>query len=158
MATSVSLTTPLAVALSPPVLAFSQPAIPINVSIHNAAATPVTIVNWDTPLDPNAAVLGVFEVRDTTTNDVVPLGTIKISRLLPPSSDEIVEIPAGQSVETVVNLRSGGLVGGKEYTVQAKGIWHAVWPKARNEVSQAKLEHLEDAARGEFMSNKIWLT
>ncbi|KAA8649564.1 hypothetical protein EYZ11_011406 [Aspergillus tanneri] len=157
MATSASLTTPLAVALSPPVQAFSQRAIPINVSIHNGAAVPVTIINWNTPLDPRAAVLGVFEVRDTTTNDAVPLDTIKISRPLPPSSDELVEIPAGQSVETVVNLPSGRLVSGKEYTVQAKGIWHAVWQMARNEVSEAKLEHFEDARRGEFVSNQIRL-
>ncbi|KAA8651193.1 uncharacterized protein ATNIH1004_000071 [Aspergillus tanneri] len=154
MASPASLTVPLAVALSPPVLNFSQPAIPIHVAIHNVAATPVTLVNWNTPLDPRAAVLGVFEVSDTNNNPV-PLDSIKISRRLPPSTDELVEIPAGQAVETVVHLPSVGLVGGREYTVQAKGIWHAVWSRARDEVSGSQLERFENATRAEFISNEI---
>lgn len=155
MASSTPATASLEVVLSPLVLPFSQPTIPIQVAIHNAAATPVTIVNWNTPLDPAAGVLGVFKVHDTTTDDLVPLDELKISRQLPPSADDLVEIPAGRSVETVVNLPSGALVAGHEYVIQAKGIWHAVWETPREEVQGVRLQQFEDAKRGEFASNEV---
>ncbi|KAH8432091.1 uncharacterized protein LDX57_009737 [Aspergillus melleus] len=145
----------LDVVLSPLVLPFSQPTIPIQVAIHNAASTPVTIVNWNTPLDPRAGVLGVFQVRDTTTDDIVPMDELKISRQLPPSADDLVEIPAGRSVEAVVRLPSGTLVAGHEYAIRAKGIWHAVWETPREEVQGLRLEKFENAKRGDFLSNEV---
>lgn len=145
----------LDVVLSPLVLPFSQPTIPIQVAIHNPSSTPVTVVHWNTPLDPHAGVLGVFQVRDATTDDVVPVDELKISRQLPPSADDLVEIPAGRSVEAVVNLPSGALVAGHEYMIQAKGIWHAVWETPREEVQGVRLEQFEDAKRGEFVSNEV---
>ncbi|KAK1145148.1 hypothetical protein N8T08_004581 [Aspergillus melleus] len=147
----------LDVVLSPLVLPFSQPTIPVQVAIHNAALTPVTIVNWNTPLDPRAGVLGVFQVRDTTTDDIVPMDELKISRQLPPSADDLVEIPAGRSVEAVVRLPSGPLVAGHEYAIRAKGIWHAVWETPREEVRRLRLEQFENAKRGDFLSNEVWV-
>ncbi|KAE8367557.1 hypothetical protein BDV27DRAFT_123694 [Aspergillus caelatus] len=155
MSTSLS----LQVTITPPVIpAFSEPpTVPIQVSVHNPSDTPITVLNWGTPLDPSANVLSIFDLRDTTENQPVTLPTIKISRRMPPSVDDLVEIPAGSSVEKEVTLPHVPLTMGHEYSVQAKGNWHSVWESPRDDVTAEKLEHLGAAERGEFTSNVVAL-
>ena len=153
MSTSLS----LQVTITPPVIpAFSEPpTVPIQVSVHNPSDTAITVLNWGTPLDPSANVLGVFELHDTTENQPVTLPTIKLSRRMPPSVDDLVEIPAGSSVEKEVTLPHVPLTMGHEYSIQAKGNWHSVWESTREYVTTEKLEHLGDAQRGEFLSDVV---
>ncbi|QMW46732.1 hypothetical protein AFCA_010886 [Aspergillus flavus] len=147
----------LQVTITPPIIpAFSEPpTVPIQVSVHNPSDTPITVLNWGTPLDPSANVLSIFELRDTTENQPVTLPTIKISRRMPPSVDDLVEIPAGSSVEKEVTLPHVPLTMGHEYSVQAKGNWHSVWEGPRENVTAEKLERLGDAQRGKFSSEVV---
>ncbi|RHZ43082.1 L-threonylcarbamoyladenylate synthase [Aspergillus thermomutatus] len=144
----------LQVTLSPVPPSPAQPiSLPINIAIHNPANTPVTFLNWGTPFDPRATLLGVFQINDTSTNDPVPLDTIKFTRQLPPSRDDLVEIPAESSTERTVTIPRVPLEQGHEYAVQAKGIWHGIWECTRDEVTDAQLERLGEA-RGEFESER----
>ncbi|KAF7591472.1 hypothetical protein BBP40_001518 [Aspergillus hancockii] len=149
-----SASTTLQVTITPPVIsAFSDPTVPIQVSVHNPADTPVTVLNWGTPLDPSANVLSIFEIQDITENQPVILETIKISRRTPPSADDLVEIPAGSSVDKEVKIPLVPLTIGHDYSIQVKGIWHSVWESPREAVTAANLEQFGEARRGEFSSN-----
>lgn len=152
MVTPIRLQVTLAAQL--PTIYQAQPlSIPIPVSIHNPAHFPVTVLKWNTPFDPRAGVLGVFKIVDTITGKTLPVDTIKISRKLPASTDDLIEIPADQTIDTVANLPQLHLEVGHEYSVHAQGIWHAVWGSRLADVTASQLEQLAGARRGEFRSN-----
>ncbi|GIK07703.1 hypothetical protein Aspvir_003370 [Aspergillus viridinutans] len=150
--------TNLQVTLSPVPPSPAQPiSLAINFAIHNPANTPVTFLNWGTPFDPRANLLGVFQINDTSNNNPITLDTIKINRRLPPSRDDLVEIPAESSKEQTVTIPQVPLEEGHKYAVQAKGIWHGIWHGiwacTRDEVTDSQLESLgEGEARGKFES------
>ncbi|KAE8378669.1 hypothetical protein BDV26DRAFT_280941 [Aspergillus bertholletiae] len=147
----------LQVTITPPIIsAFSATStVPIQVSVHNPSDAPITVLHWGTPLDPSANVLGLFELHDTTENQPVALPTIQVSRLMPPSVEDLVEIPAGSVIQEEVTLSPVPLTMGHEYSVKAKGIWHWVWEGRREDVTTEMLERLGDARRGEFSSNVV---
>lgn len=128
-------------------------AVPVKVSIKNPSGSPVTVLKWGTPLDTRAGVLGVFEVCDTTSGKTLPVDTIKISRKLPASPEDLVEIPADETVDHTVYLPGMDLQEGHEYSVRAEGIWHAIWEKPLVDVTGTQLKDLTGAIRGEFRSN-----
>lgn len=128
-------------------------AIPVEVSIYNPAEHPVTFLKWGTPMDPRAGVLGVFTVCDTGSGETLAMETIKISRKLPASHDDLIEVSAGQTLEKAVYLPGLSLQKGHEYSVRAEGIWHAIWEKPLADVTTGHLEDLAEAKRGEFQSN-----
>lgn len=134
----------------------SQPSsVSVGVTVHNPADTPATLLKWGTPFDPLANVLGVFSVEDAGNGEVVPIDVIQISRKLPASPDDLLQLPAKASLDTVVELPALPLVAGHEYSIRAQGIWHAVWAGRLDEVTPAQLEDLSDAKRGDFSSNTI---
>jgi hypothetical protein len=145
--------TNLQVILSPvPPSATPPISLPINIAIHNPATTPVTFLNWGTPFDPKANLLGVFQINDTTADQPITLDTIKFNRQLPPSRDDLVEIPAESSMERTITIPHVPLEEGHEYAVQAKGIWHGVWECPRDQVTDSQLQQLDQ--RGEFESEQ----
>ncbi|PYI04775.1 hypothetical protein BO78DRAFT_347072, partial [Aspergillus sclerotiicarbonarius CBS 121057] len=126
--------------------------VTIKVTIHNTSDTPITFLNWSTPMDPNADILGVFEMHDTDTGEIIPLPTIKMSRRGPPFVDDLNEVPATDSIEALVELPRVPLIEGHRYAIQAKGTWHAVWKGPIERVTNHHLENLIEAERGEFES------
>lgn len=132
-------------------------AIPMEVSIYNPAEHAVTFLTWGTPIDPRAGVLGVFSVCDTTNGEALSMSTIKISRKLPASYEDLVEVSAGQTLEKTVYLPELQLERDHEYSIHAKGIWHAIWDKPAAEISLVNLEDLAEAKRGDFRSNSALL-
>jgi hypothetical protein len=135
---------------------FSPPiAVSVQLSVHNTADSPATLLNWGSPLDPRANILGVFEIRDTDTGDAVTLDTIKFSRKLPPPREDFVQIPAGGAVDAEVTLPRVPLAEGHRYTIQTKGWWQAVWEKSLEDVPTDDLEKLTGAERGGFESEAV---
>ncbi|KAL2831474.1 hypothetical protein BDW59DRAFT_157901 [Aspergillus cavernicola] len=148
----------LEVRVKPPSLpsSFSPPvAVTVHVSVHNNANTPVTLLNWGSPLDPQAKVLGVFEIRDADSGESVPLDTISFRRMLPPPREDFVEIPAGGAVAAEATLPLVPLAEGHRYTIQAKGWWQAIWKKALEDVPGEDLEKMTGGQRGEFESQVV---
>ncbi|OQE27697.1 hypothetical protein PENSTE_c004G02265 [Penicillium steckii] len=127
--------------------------VPITISVRNPAQAPVTLLTWNTPLDSRAGVLGVFEVCDTGNGQAIAIDTIKVSRKLPATSEDLVEIPGGQTVSRTVNIPAFPLEEGHEYTIRAQGIWHAIWEMPLTDVTTSQLTDLTGATRGEFQSN-----
>ncbi|EAW10800.1 uncharacterized protein ACLA_052730 [Aspergillus clavatus NRRL 1] len=143
----------LQVTLSPSPPTTQPITLPINIAIHNPTTNPITFLNWGTPFDPRADLLGVFQINDTNTDTSLPLDTIKISRALPPSKDDLVEVPAESSVEKTVAVPNVPLEEGHEYAVQAKGIWHGLWECRKDDVADSHLKDLK-GAQGKFESEK----
>ncbi|KKK20435.1 hypothetical protein P175DRAFT_0532640 [Aspergillus ochraceoroseus IBT 24754] len=136
--------------------AFSSPiAVPVRVSVRNTGKTCLTVLRWGSPLDPHANILGLFEIRHAESGEPVTLDTIKLSRKLPPSAKELVEIPPSSSVVVEVTLPRVPLVEGHRYTIQAKGRWHAIWAQRLSAVTPQHLENLSTAKRGEFSSPAV---
>ena len=129
--------------------------LPIEISIHNAASTPVTILDRNTPLDPDAGHLGVFKLHDAQTHEEVPTSTISASRISPPLLNEYIEIPSDTTVKRTLELRvdEKDIQAGREYTVRAEGYWSAVWYRALSEITEEQRDHSLNATTGEFLSN-----
>ena len=149
----------LQVILAPQIISLPRssqdPVVSVGVTLHNPADTTVTLIKWGTPFDPRANILGVFSVEDAGSGEAIPIDTIQISRKLPASPDDLLQLPPKTSLDTVVQLPPLPLATGHEYTVRAQGIWHAVWESRLEEVTPAQLEELSDAKRGNFSSNAV---
>lgn len=133
----------------------SQPELGLSfeVSIHNSAKKMVTLLNWGTPLDPLAGPLGVFEVRDTKSDSILPIDVIMIKRQLPPSADDLIEIGGSSSVDIIVQLPPLPISAGHDYSIRACGRYYAVWDSPRKDISKSQLLELSGASSGEFTSN-----
>ncbi|KAJ5560563.1 hypothetical protein N7513_002962 [Penicillium frequentans] len=127
--------------------------LPLQISIHNPTITPITILRWKTPFDPLASLLDLFEVRDTTTGHTLAADTIKISRKLPASVNDLVEINAGETMTCDATLTGLYFQTGHEYSVRARGIWMALWLKGLLDVTASQLKDLSGSESGGFESN-----
>ncbi|KAJ5557373.1 hypothetical protein N7494_001288 [Penicillium frequentans] len=127
--------------------------LPLQISIHNSTITPITILRWNTPFDPLASLLDLFEVRDTTTGHTLAADAIKISRRLPASMNDLVEINVGKTMTCDATLSGLYFQTGHEYSVRARGIWMAVWLKGLLDVTASQLKELSGSESGGFRSN-----
>lgn len=138
----------------------SPPAV--SVKVTNNAAGPVTILTWESPLDPLALQLGLLTLTPAGAGSPLDIPTIKVSRKLPPGDESLVSLAAGESranhvtfPELLVPLAE---IRGKKTRVGLKGRWTRVWPKARSELTQAQIEELgaeDGAVSGEFEAEGI---
>lgn len=151
MATTIALQVLLAPQQTVPL---SSP-LPIEVSIHNTASTPVTLLDWNTPLDPSAGPLGVVKVYDAQTGNELPINQVVFERGRPPAIEEFIEIPSDTTVKRTlqVPVEDKDIQAGREYTVRAEGTWHAVWYSALDETTKEQRGNLANATRGDFLSN-----
>lgn len=155
---SASASPALEVRVAPPSIpaSFTPPvAVSIQLSVLNHAESTATVLNWGSPLDPRANILGVFEIRDSDSDELVTIDTVKFSRKLPPPREDFIQIPTGGAIDTEVTLPRIPLVEGHHYTVQAKGWWQAVWEQPLQDVPADDLEKLTGAKRGDFRSDAV---
>ncbi|KAF3385640.1 putative secreted protein [Penicillium rolfsii] len=131
----------------PTLHAQSSTTVPVKVSIQNTGSEPVTFLKWGTPFDAHAAVSGVFEVRDTADGRVLPLDVLKMSRKLPASTEDLIEVAGGQSLDNVVELPGLNFEEGHDYSIITQGIWHALWNEPRVNVTASQLSDFSGAKR-----------
>ncbi|PGH07193.1 hypothetical protein GX51_01980 [Blastomyces parvus] len=138
-----------------------NPADPLELtaSVHNSNPDQaITLLKWNTPLDPQANVLGIFDIREAECGTPVDSLVVKISRKLPPTQDDLVEIPA-DGVKTVqVTLRPMGFSAGRQYKISAKGRWHALWAGGLDDVTTGDLANMACATSGTFESNEVMVS
>lgn len=94
-------------------------------------SSPFTILKWGTPLDPQAANLGVFKLVDTETGKDVPVPVIKINRKMPPSQEDLVTVAPGTEEATEVVFNKAWMPEKRpaKYKVKAEGAFGAVWDR-----------------------------
>ena len=152
MATSPALQVVIAVTVPNPPVGDS---LNLQVTVRNIADHTITLLNWDSPLDPQAGKLGIFYITDTETGEITQGRTVSFSRMLPPTVESLVEIPSHEEVENLVQIQGLDLVPGRTYEVEAKGKWKGVWDLPLSDVTGDMLGHMRAASTGEFVSNKI---
>ncbi|KAL8740008.1 MAG: hypothetical protein Q9190_007244 [Brigantiaea leucoxantha] len=124
--------------------------ITLHVVLQNRASHPITVLTWDSPLDPRAGVLGIFQARDAQYDTVVRGDVIKFARQLPPNRDSFVEVGSHQQTETWVKLPVMQLKSGRGYLVEARGKWKAVWNRKLDEIEKSSLDSMTGASTGSF--------
>ncbi|KAG6365609.1 hypothetical protein INS49_007220 [Diaporthe citri] len=76
------------------------------VSVKNThPSTPVTLLKWDSPLDPLALQLGLVSVTPAGAPAPIDMPTIKVSRGMAPGPGSLVTLRPGESASSVVELR-----------------------------------------------------
>ncbi|KAI1396680.1 hypothetical protein F4819DRAFT_474574 [Hypoxylon fuscum] len=142
------------VSSSPPTLA---------IAVTNAHAGPVTILRWDSPLDPLALQLGVVSLaRGGSDGGPVDIPTVQVRRMMPPGPDALVTVAAGQTREQLLELREPMVplraLRGTSVRVACRGEWTGVWPREADAVSAEALGKAgasEDAQKGRFESEAV---
>lgn len=130
----------------------------IKATVRNLCNHPVTVLNWNSPLDPKAAVLGVFKVFELQAEESaseIAGSTIMFNRL-PPTEDDFVELESGQEKTLEHKLLPYKLLKGKKYRITAVGAWMKVLYKSKKEAfAHDGRPGVEDSIRGEFQSNEL---
>ncbi|GME39315.1 hypothetical protein GTA08_BOTSDO08011 [Neofusicoccum parvum] len=132
-------------ATSPPTLALAL--------TNTHPSSPLTLLVWDSPLDPLALQLGLVEITPAGAGAApLPLPSIKVSRLLPPGEDALVTLAPGEVRERELVLREPVVpwkeVRGGKARVVVRGRWRAVWEGEG--VGREAVEGMEGAMTGEW--------
>ena len=127
----------------------------IQVTVHNVTDHAITILNWDSPLDLQAGILGVFQCRDVETGESLKGKELKFNRLIPPSSECLAEIASGGEVQNIAVLKDMNMTSGRAYEIVATGEWRGVWDRPKLDVGKHIKENFETAEAGRFHSNSI---
>lgn len=123
------------------------------ISVKNThPSIPLTLLKWDSPLDPLALQLGLVSVTAAGAAAPLDIPTIKVSRAMPPGADSLVTLRPGESASSVVELRDTFVpkdtwAKGKA-KVNMKGRWAAVWPGLVKDELLGDLEKLSALGGG----------
>ncbi|KAF9871887.1 hypothetical protein CkaCkLH20_10519 [Colletotrichum karsti] len=135
----------------------------VSVSVKNTSPdTTVTILKWESPLDPAALGLGQVSITPAGASEPIPAHAIKISRKMPPGAESLVTLRPGESADNVIELREPRVPGdvwkaGKAQ-VAMKGRWMAVWPGLTTEELLQQPERLKSVGAGAGSLTGEWET
>ncbi|KAL0931575.1 uncharacterized protein CTRU02_214310 [Colletotrichum truncatum] len=135
----------------------------ITVSVKNTHSdTPVTILKWNSPLDPAALGLGQVSILPAGSSEPIHNDAIKISRIMPPGAESLITLRPGESAENTVELREPRVPDGiwkqGKAKVTMRGRWMAVWPGLTTEDLLQHPEKLQGVGAGEGSLIGNWET
>jgi hypothetical protein len=125
---------------SPPTL---PPTLLVTVTnLHQS--TSLSLLTWDTPFDEKALDLGIFEFIDVDAQRTLRTPELTINRGLPPPPEAFLEIGPREALtkEIILDSPVTKLEDGKEYDVQAKGRWKAVWHAGVSDIGDENLKKM----------------
>ncbi|KAI1106414.1 hypothetical protein F4804DRAFT_42737 [Jackrogersella minutella] len=140
------------VSSSPPKLALA---------VTNADSRAVTILRWNSPLDPLALQLGVVSFVPAGSDSPIHMPTIQIRRKMPPGPESLVTIGAGQTKEQELELRAPIVPLEKlrgRASVVCSGEWISVWLSEADTITKESLEKAgasDDSFGGSFQSEAV---
>lgn len=130
-----------------------------TVTISNPTTQPITVLTWNSPLDPKAAVSGIFKAVDVGDPDqaIVEGPKIMFRRVTPPPKTDLVEILAGGNAVAEVVLPNFPFESGKSYKMRVEGRWMSAWSVKKDKVTEDMLEAFGagDEMVGDFCSNEV---
>ncbi|KAI1492812.1 hypothetical protein F5X96DRAFT_316744 [Biscogniauxia mediterranea] len=140
------------VSSSPPTLA---------IGVTNTHSSPVTVLSWNSPLDPLAVQLGLVSFTPAGSNGPVEIPKLMVRRKLPPGPESLVTIEPGETKEQVLELKERVVpletLRGKVRVV-CHGSWMGVWASKADDIAPESLESLgvsEDGSGGKFESQPV---
>ncbi|KAM0323741.1 hypothetical protein ACHAQA_008678 [Verticillium albo-atrum] len=143
-------------ATSPPTLA---------VKVTNKYDGPLTILTWDSPLDPSAIALGLLSITPSGADAPLDLPVIQFRRVMPPPPENLVTLQPGESRTQDLVLKEPAVpideLGGKA-TILCQGSWSSVWPTTADKLTPEELDKLQFGdsvlSGGHFKSEAIDVT
>ncbi|RXG45609.1 hypothetical protein VDGE_02972 [Verticillium dahliae] len=143
-------------ATSPPTLA---------VKVTNNYDSPLTILTWESPLDPAAIALGLLSITPAGADKPLDLPIVQFRRVMPPEPDNLVTLQPGESRGQDLVLKEPavpvGELGGKA-SIYIQGSWSSVWPTTADKLTPEELEKLQFGdsvlSGGEFKSDALEVT
>ena len=151
---------PLSVTLE---LARAEP-LSLSVGVTNNGTGPVTVLTWNSPLDPLVVQLGLLSFTPHAASKPLDLPTILVKRQMPPSRESLVVLEQGERRSQVVEVpdivvSKEELFGkDKKATVRCEGRWTAVWLSRAEKLGEEALMELgagPEAMTGEFQSEDL---
>lgn len=134
----------------------------LRITISNQdPTTPRTFLQWDSPFDPRAPDMGIIRLIDVDSGKDIPSPGLKLNRMLPPSTEDLIEVPADGSVSKDINLKAPWLpADGRRVKVIVEGEWKVVWKTRKDGVAEDELNELsgESALRGAFRGEGVEIT
>ncbi|KAJ4351296.1 uncharacterized protein N0V89_006635 [Didymosphaeria variabile] len=126
---------------------------------NNNPSTPLTLLKWNTPMDPSAANLGLFKLIDEETGNEIPTDGLKVNRKMPPSEEDLVTVAPGTEEAHEVVMNKPWLPEKKPatYKVSMSGKFFAVWDKYGGDLQTSDLEAYSDSPfhGRHFSSNEV---
>ena len=92
------------------------------------------------------------------SGEEIPSPGIKVSRMIPPSREDLIEVQPQGSVSATMELKAPWIpADGKEVKVQVEGNWRAVWPRSKVQIQDEELHATsgDDVLKGPFESESI---
>ncbi|CAH0020785.1 unnamed protein product [Clonostachys rhizophaga] len=135
----------------------------IVATVTNDNAFPVSILKYESPLDPLVLALGKLQITPAGADAPLDLPKIAVRRVWPPTRDQLVTLEPGESQQNPVPLREqvvppGDLAG--EVSIEIKGRWQAVWSKRKEDIDDGSLENPNvspEVEHGEYATAKLKL-
>ncbi|KAL2757240.1 hypothetical protein ACRALDRAFT_1060649 [Sodiomyces alcalophilus JCM 7366] len=112
---------------------------------NNNPDTPLTILTWESPLDPGALPLGLFSITPEGASQPLDIPTIQIRRVMPPPRDSFATLKPGET-RTQEHILRDSIVSpeqlGPKPEVVVKGTWMGVWTVPIEELTPDRLENM----------------
>jgi hypothetical protein len=111
-------------------------------NLHDS--TSMTLLKWDTPFDDKALLLGIFDIKNVKSGEMLPNLNMKLNRITPPPRDAFIEIEPRNAITKEIVLSEPGakLEKDAEYDIQAKGKWKAVWHASVKDIGDENLKKM----------------
>lgn len=125
----------------------------VRVLVRNTdPSTTFTVLRWDTPLDKSAFRTGALVMRDAKTGEPLRGPELKLNRMLPPTPEDLVEIPPLGTASQELTLKEPWMPKDRSVKIQGQGSWKAVWPRKKAAISEEEQQKLagSDILSGEF--------
>lgn len=133
-----------------------------KVTISNPTTQPITVLTWSSPLDPKAAVSGIFKAVEVGDPEhrIIEGRKIMFRRVTPPPRAELVEILSGDDVTVEVELPGFPFESGKSYQMRVEGRWMSAWFVEKDKVTADMLEEFgtKEEMTGIFRSNEVTIS
>lgn len=103
----------------------------ISVTVTNNYDTVMTLLNWNSPLDPAAVALGVFSFTPEGASAPVEYPTIAFRRVTPPPPENLITLKPGESRSADVVFQEPPVPLselGSKAKLQCSGTWSSAWP------------------------------
>lgn len=133
-------------------------------TVTNKGDGVLTLLNWDSPLDPSAVALGVFSLTPEGASAPLDLPTIAFRRIMPPHPENLVTLQPGESTTATVQFQEPAVPVselGRKAKVRCQGTWASAWPGYTAEQLTPevldKLQFGDAAVSGPFQSEEIEL-
>ncbi|KAK8133637.1 hypothetical protein PG984_005649 [Apiospora sp. TS-2023a] len=123
----------------------------LALAVTNTGDKPLNVLTWNSPLDPIALKLGLVELFPSGSSEPIQINTIQVRRKMPPESDSVVTIKAGETKENVLEIGEPVVPSDKlngKMTVRCKGSWMGVW--GADDFKTEELEKIGSAEETQF--------